>query len=254
MRGKRRSKPPPPAKSRITPADAGKTLPLRLKRAMLRDHPRRCGENLIVLRVKLTQAGSPPQVRGKLRSKCNHVNAPPDHPRRCGENLHFAGEFKIRQGSPPQVRGKRIGGLKLQPTFRITPAGAGKTTAVYERVNNDRDHPRRCGENGLSEGERQASTGSPPQVRGKLRIKKLRSVRFRITPAGAGKTASTNFSFQTTLDHPRRCGENLILCQNRKSITGSPPQVRGKPIAILLPLGIVGITPAGAGKTIKKAR
>ena len=51
-------------------------------------------------------------------------------------------------------------------------------------------------------------------------------------------------------DHPRRCGENekgdAFWWQDK----GSPPQVRGKPIWKAASGKGVGITPAGAGKTL----
>ena len=53
------------AKSRITPAGAGKTMNNLEKRETLRDHPRRCGENPYSQIGQLAILGSPPQVRGK---------------------------------------------------------------------------------------------------------------------------------------------------------------------------------------------
>ena len=50
----------------ITPAGAGKTHLLDQFHFYLRDHPRRCGENLSAFTRKNRSGGSPPQVRGKL--------------------------------------------------------------------------------------------------------------------------------------------------------------------------------------------
>ena len=50
---------------RITPAGAGKTYPVRQKHQSIRDHPRRCGENVCYPFLRFTIKGSPPQVRGK---------------------------------------------------------------------------------------------------------------------------------------------------------------------------------------------
>ena len=52
-------------------------------------------------------------------------------------------------------------------------------------------------------------------------------------------------------DHPRRCGENRVFRASQCSLMGSPPQVRGKPLVLCVPCHWKGITPAGAGKTIK---
>ena len=49
----------------ITPAGAGKTLSICIGDSLLRDHPRRCGENFFACRNDGFARGSPPQVRGK---------------------------------------------------------------------------------------------------------------------------------------------------------------------------------------------
>ena len=50
----------------ITPAGAGKTGFSQPRRGGTKDHPRRCGENLLKMSPKAVITGSPPQVRGKL--------------------------------------------------------------------------------------------------------------------------------------------------------------------------------------------
>ena len=112
-----------------------------------------------------------------------------------------------------------------------------------------RDHPRRCGENYILNCEVEYLAGSPPQVRGKRDFAAAYRRDPRITPAGAGKTATDIPLPGGNRDHPRRCGENYQLFFSGAGLRGSPPQVRGK-----LPLLIEGIvkgriTPAGAGKT-----
>ena len=106
-----RGKPPRSEGSRdysgITPAGAGKTKLRNYFVIRKQDHPRRCGENQIIVKQEKTERGSPPQVRGKLPIDLNGIaqqritpagagktrsarNCNPtrkDHPRRCGENL-----------------------------------------------------------------------------------------------------------------------------------------------------------------------
>ena len=53
--------------TRITPAGAGKTFRAVVTSVAGWDHPRRCGENPCLTFVMLVDAGSPPQVRGKLK-------------------------------------------------------------------------------------------------------------------------------------------------------------------------------------------
>ncbi len=77
---------------------------------------------------------------------------------------------------------------------RITPADAGKTPKTLDRAAKRGDHPRGCGENmsnGVIEFE---DDGSPPRMRGKLHCGIGYDIRFRITPADAGKTRSPPLS------------------------------------------------------------
>ena len=128
VRGKPRDCPQPCDKTRITPAGAGKTPPTPKPARLRKDHPRRCGENMFVRSRPQGELGSPPQVRGKPVSHEPRYIPKRDHPRRCGENLKLPPDDAAKAGSPPQVRGKlcRLCGAKT--VYRITPAGAGKTS------------------------------------------------------------------------------------------------------------------------------
>ena len=66
VRGKRRLSHLQRSQSGITPAGAGKTDGVRKRGEFAEDHPRRCGENPYVAGIVTCEAGSPPQVRGKL--------------------------------------------------------------------------------------------------------------------------------------------------------------------------------------------
>ena len=138
------------ARSRITPAGAGKTTVNNLRQRVNEDHPRRCGENFSSCGGVASIIGSPPQVRGKHepcgnkakragitpagagKTSSSHITCPrySDHPRRCGENVYILWNNGFRLGSPPQVRGKRIQIISTYGVSRITPAGAGKTSIV----------------------------------------------------------------------------------------------------------------------------
>ena len=147
MRGKPTSCVTPSMVTRITPADAGKTLKLRPSRQKSGDHPRGCGENPTPKPARLRNLGSPPRMRGKPRSIFGNRHTDritpadagktrwnssktlirEDHPRGCGENDGKWGPKSQAGGSPPRMRGKRQHFLKLQREQRITPAHAGKT-------------------------------------------------------------------------------------------------------------------------------
>ena len=75
-----------------------------------------------------------------------------------------------------------------------------------------------------------------------------------ITPACAGKTVSYGKNQGQFKDHPRVCGENLFRAVLRRRTEGSPPRVRGKPAALGFRRAWGGITPACAGKTLRKWR
>ena len=195
------------------------------------------------------QIGSPPQVRGKHGERrydkkrkritpagagktavaSNAVTVNQDHPRRCGENVTSLQRKKKMKGSPPQVRGKQRGVQCGRAVSGITPAGAGKTPLSSCSRPRFEDHPRRCGENRLNLIMAKVTKGSPPQVRGKHSASAFRAICLRITPAGAGKTSPAPRAWYWTRDHPRRCGENHVVCNRVNVQLGSPPQVRGKP-------------------------
>ena len=76
---------------------------------------------------RITPAGA-----GKTPRQAYLSVSAPDHPRRCGENVVFSSCCAPRLGSPPQVRGKLARKIAGYARSRITPAGAGKTTAPGE--------------------------------------------------------------------------------------------------------------------------
>ena len=151
------------------------------------------------------------------------------------------------------MRGKRPRAIPRAVRTGITPAGAGKTFRLCPYTNRCRDHPRRCGENMFVRSRPQGELGSPPQVRGKPALTNSNAFMKRITPAGAGKTSHIAFYVGKTQDHPRRCGENRVPLAEIDIQRGSPPQVRGKRNPTYEDFGEDRITPAGAGKTLKRS-
>ena len=91
--------------------------------------------------------------------------------------------------------------------------------------------------------------GSPPQVRGILRILVCKVVVAGITPAGAGHTTNSQTTLDTARDHPRRCGAYILFSSLSDVHVGSPPQVRGIRLLCQCASRHKGITPAGAGHT-----
>ena len=106
------------------------------------------------------------------------------------------------------MRGKPYNVIPSFPTYRITPADAGKTVEIVRHLSVEQDHPRGCGENMSGNCRYTQVTGSPPRMRGKHGVGKWELVRMRITPADAGKTSAVAAVKNLCQDHPRGCGEN----------------------------------------------
>ena len=146
VRGKGNDRKPGRRAAGITPACAGKSkLPL-LDYSPAWDHPRVCGEKVVLSIFLVPLMGSPPRVRGKERQQprkhrvtritpacagkslgcAQGLTRAQDHPRVCGEKLGDVYGVLYLRGSPPRVRGKAcfLTSIRLLP--RITPACAGK--------------------------------------------------------------------------------------------------------------------------------
>ena len=111
-----------------------------------------------------------------------------------------------------------------------------------------------CGEKGPEEMARYLMGGLPPHVRGKGSTNGGSSWSQRITPACAGKRVEFYAERHKDQDHPRMCGEKLASGLSLRRMTGSPPHVRGKGDSEVISQCTHGITPACAGKRLKRFR
>ena len=68
MRGKACKKANVPREWRITPAYAGKRMRCFTLTAVMKDHPRVCGEKGVVQSLTALPEGSPPRMRGKAEN------------------------------------------------------------------------------------------------------------------------------------------------------------------------------------------
>ena len=213
--------------NRITPAHTGKSFASDLCGESGRDHPRSCGEKLIIMEKFFPSKGSPPRVRGKggrTPHKCKALGITParagkrsiparlrgscwDHPRACGEKPELKNRRATTKGSPPRVRGKAASWGRIRKIGRITPARAGKRQLVVPFCPGYWDHPRACGEKAGGEADGLTAVGSPPHTRGKETAYRLYIWPDGITPAHAGKRWTFTISRWTTGDHPRTRGE-----------------------------------------------
>ena len=85
------------------------------------------------------------------------------------------------------MRGKAHFKQALLEHLGITPACAGKSTVVAVVVEDNKDHPRMCGEKTFASLLELIAGGSPPHVRGKEGKASRAPFRGGITPACAGK-------------------------------------------------------------------
>ena len=111
---------------RITPACAGKRRSSPGRASGRGDHPRMCGEKMMKAGSNCAMLGSPPRMRGKVRSaatgdqtegitpayagkrkrKTGLRRQTQDHPRVCGEKKLLNHSDPSISGSPPRMRGK----------------------------------------------------------------------------------------------------------------------------------------------------
>ena len=139
----------------ITPAYAGKSgLRSKVERND-GDHPRLCGEKVLVFRTHSLRMGSPPPMRGKdsvsyttaAQTRITpayagkrvtvfwRIQTRKDHPRLCGEKFRIHLFITCQPGSPPPMRGKVPQFYFSQIVYRITPAYAGKSSKKFDLSN-----------------------------------------------------------------------------------------------------------------------
>ena len=156
-------------------------------------------------------------------------------------------------GSPPRGRGKVSGKLTRANCARITPAWAGKSRWRFSGRLWSWDHPRVGGE---KINRCQLVTfpwGSPPRGRGKGQEWMNEGKTERITPAWAGKRYPNSTGRNSARDHPRVGGEKCFLYCPGCTALGSPPRGRGK-VSLFTHINVSkGITPAWAGKRLKRS-
>ena len=248
-RGRLRHDGRPYAAFRITPACAGKTPAFPRAGHLAADHPRMRGEDIQDNQNEEVQEGSPPHARGrrswpgvvsgstgitpacagKTAQRKTRGTTRSDHPRMRGEDTSLMGTPSGSQGSPPHARGRHVLSGQLELRLGITPACAGKTSALGGQTASKTDHPRMRGEDFNFFSYKKCAPGSPPHARGRHAGFQRVRVFFGITPACAGKTAVESQKNAGSSDHPRMRGEDRAIAAAPTGVTGSPPHARGRP-------------------------
>ena len=198
-------------------------------------------------------SGIIPACAGKSFWPCTVLPRCRDHPRVCGEKQQMIADAGKGMGSPPRMRGKAERRSKRPQNPGITPAYAGKRDLVISESGDIEDHPRVCGEKRRVRSWRALLLGSPPRMRGKDGVSGACHSPPGITPAYAGKSVHRSGLHRTEGDHPRVCGEKIYPLLAIASPLGSPPRVRGKVCDLTIIRVHHGITPAYAGKRLKRS-
>ena len=136
---------------------------------------------------------------------------------------------------------------------RITPALAGKSYVFGPFRPGSWDHPRVGGEKHCPHGINMTFGGSPPRGRGKDTPIGETGAMSGITPAWAGKSRRHEESRTKSKDHPRVGGEKAKSGWTKAKQKGSPPRGRGKVFAFAYVNVYERITPAWAGKRLKRS-
>ena len=157
------------------------------------------------------------------------------------------------RGSPPRGRGKAGCCLTAGRCGGITPAWAGKRIAPLSVDDVFGDHPRVGGEKPPTDSAPPPGAGSPPRGRGKGGVACPCGQGVGITPAWAGKRAPYPASGGRGEDHPRVGGEKPSQYSGFACSPGSPPRGRGKAATFGGSWKRWRITPAWAGKRLKRS-
>ena len=152
------------------------------------------------------------------------------------------------------MRGKGRVPAAITARRGITPAYAGKRLIFANGFGCPRDHPRVCGEKTAITGLFKTNKGSPPRMRGKVKLPLLDYSPAGITPAYAGKSSGRPLHSYNSWDHPRVCGEKSESYAIMGVTLGSPPRMRGKGVRHREGAHSPGITPAYAGKRVMRRR
>ena len=181
---------------------------------------------------------SPPRMRGKAKNRCRSCpltritpayagkrrrrwasgSQDRDHPRVCGEKSANPKVRDTMEGASPRMRGKVFffTGASFYAIFFLEPSG----NLLLEPSGSSWVPP---------DGSIFVfAIGSPPRVRGKVKVQSTLRLERR--------------------DHPRVCGEKGRKMKQQFIGLGSPPRMRGKVPPMPLSRFQFGITPAYAGK------
>ena len=150
-----------------------------------------------------------------------------DHPRGCGEHIPQALIQAGGEGSSPRMRGTLVTWADRDGPVRVIPADAGNTIIIALPAYAIGDHPRGCGEHGQALSTVQSRPGSSPRMRGTRGADAALAPVGGIIPADAGNTSAWSIMLVSPRDHPRGCGEHVVVVRVERPELGSSPRMRG---------------------------
>ena len=112
------------------------------------------------------------------------------------------------------------------------------------------DYPRVCGGTLANLRRDWSAQGLSPRVRGNLCISCHQIATERTIPACAGEPRAHPRPERLRKDYPRVCGGTIISVEDRSSMMGLSPRVRGNQSHSALPASVRGTIPACAGEPL----
>ncbi len=193
-------------------------------------------------------AGPIPAGAGEPRAGRRFHRMPGAYPRGCGGTKNRMKWRWRRLGLSPRVRGNRRRDRQAIGDVRPIPAGAGEPHPAAPGPRDSRAYPRGCG--GTFTGRRinEKVRGLSPRVRGNRRGSGRQPAGPGPIPAGAGEPGIGQLRRAGVGAYPRGCGGTLPNSGARRTARGLSPRVRGNRTWPVVPPGISGPIPAGAGE------
>ena len=255
---------------RNIPAYAGKTATHQLSESAETEHPRVCGENPKIRSICCSYTGTSPRMRGK-RPPSNRtlsmtrnipayagkthpliiiIDLKAEHPRVCGENASVNSLAALMSGTSPRMRGKHLGHTESLYQALEHPRVCGENTWVIRKAcTRHWNIPAYAGKTNVELVDYCLASGTSPRMRGKRHLRRPHRGHFRNIPAYAGKTHAEHLTQQGRKEHPRVCGENVVLNPASNRSLGTSPRMRGKRGVKSGIEQVLGNIPAYAGKT-----
>src|SRR6218665_1410759 len=251
-----------------------------------------CGADTCNRKCGVLQGGSPPHVRGGWKKEPPHVyphRFTPAcagrikelssvlvphlvHPRMCGADRDLDYKFLTSIGSPPHVRGGSAACAAPTACIGFTRACAGRIVSCGACHLLGGVHPRMCGADVHTRGDKHYKSGSPPHVRGGSWVFWAWSRLAGFTPACAGRMqggagwgswgrgSPPHVGGGCGLGqvgavgagvHPRMCGADVVSHDADVAAMGSPPHVRGGYKKHTIYIRYRRFTPACAGRILR---